>query len=122
MVGAMATFAYRVLPPRAAFWASLEPGEVALMVRHLEHLRRLKEEGTVQFVGRAEDAPGQGGYGFVLIEAKDAAHAQRIARSDPAVTEGLMRLELQPFTVVFGGAAAAEGATPGSTPGAGPTQ
>jgi uncharacterized protein YciI len=114
----MVTFVYRILPPRAEFWASLEPGEVALMARHLEHLRRLKEEGTVQFVGRAEDAPGQGGYGFVVIEAKDEMHAQRIARSDPAVTEGLMRLELQPFTVVFSGAAGTEG----SKPGAGPTQ
>lgn len=112
----MATFVYRILPPRAEFWASLDPGEVALMARHLEHLRQLKEEGTVQFVGRAEDAPGQGGYGLVVIEAKNSAHAQRIARSDPAVTEGLMGLELQPFTVVFGGVAAGEATKPEARP------
>ncbi|WP_210527933.1 YciI family protein [Rubellimicrobium arenae] len=95
----MPTFAYRLLPPRAAFWATIEPGEVALMVRHLEHLRRLKEEGAVRFVGRAEN----GDYGFVLIEADDQAHANRIATSDPAVSEGLMRLELHAFLVVYSG-------------------
>lgn len=93
----MASFAYRVLPPRDEFWDTIEPHELALMVRHLEHLRRLKEEGTVRFVGRAEN----GDYGFVLIEADNKIHANAIARSDPAVSEGLMRLELHPFVVVF---------------------
>lgn len=86
------------------------------MARHLEHLRRLKEEGTVQFVGRAEETDGQESYGFVLIEAKDAAHALSIARSDPAVAEGLMRLELQPFTIVFDGAAVTEEVEPEMEP------
>lgn len=103
----MASFAYRVLPPRDEFWATLEPGEVALMVRHLEHLRRLKEEGTVRFVGRTETGSGEGDYGFVIIEARDLAHANAVARSDPAVSEGLMRLQLSPFVVVFDGAGAA---------------
>jgi uncharacterized protein YciI len=93
----MASFAYRVLPPRDEFWDTIEPHELALMVRHLEHLRHLKEEGTVRFVGRTEN----GDYGFVLIEADNKTHANAIARSDPAVSEGLMRLELHPFVVVF---------------------
>lgn len=97
----MASFAYRLLPPRDEFWATLEPGEVALMVRHLEYLRRLKEEGAVRFVGRTESTAGQGDYGLVVVEARDIAHANAIARSDPAVSEGLMRLELRPFVTVF---------------------
>lgn len=97
----MTTFAYRVLSPRDEFWATIEPEELALMVRHLEHLRRLKEQGTVRFVGRTESLAGKGDYGFVVIEARDLVHANAIARSDPAVSEGLMRLELHPFEVVL---------------------
>lgn len=97
----MASFAYRLLPPRPEFWATLGPGEIALMARHLEHLRRLKEAGAVRFVGRTESTTGEGDYGFVVIEARTLAHANAIARSDPAVSEGLMGLELHPFVVVW---------------------
>jgi uncharacterized protein YciI len=109
----MASFAYRLLPPRPEFWASLGPGEVALMARHLDHLRRLKEEGAVRFVGRTDSLTGEGDYGFVVIEARNAAQANAIARSDPAVSEGLMQLELHPFVVVWGGTG--DGAGPQGT-------
>lgn len=115
----MASFAYRLLPPRPEFWASLAPGEVALMARHLDHLRRLKEEGSVRFVGRTDSATGQGDYGFVLIEARNATHANAIARSDPAVAEGLMQVELHPFVVVWNGATEEAGDGAKDPPGTG---
>jgi uncharacterized protein YciI len=93
----MATFAYRILPPRPALVATITPEEGAVMGRHWEHIQALHARGVVQYVGRAEN----GDYGFCVIEAADEAEADRIARSDPAVAEGLMRLELHAFKVVL---------------------
>jgi uncharacterized protein YciI len=93
----MPTFAYRILPPREAFVATIRPEEMAVMGRHWEHIQRLHAQGTVLYVGRAEN----GDYGFCVIEAADEAEARRIAGSDPAVAEGLMRLEVHAFHVVL---------------------
>ena len=98
----MPTFAYRILPPRDDFVATIQPEEMALMGRHFEHLRKLHAEGVVRYVGRAEN----GDYGFCVFEALDEARARALAESDPAVAEGLMRLELHPFQVVFDAPAA----------------
>ena len=98
----MPTFAYRILPPRADFVATIQPPEMAVMGRHFEHLQKLHAQGTIRYVGRAEN----GDYGFCVFDAPDEAQARRIAESDPAVAEGLMRLELHPFLVVFDAPAA----------------
>lgn len=93
----MPIYAYRILPPREGFAATIQPQEMALMGRHFEHLQRLHARGIVHYVGRAED----GAYGFCVFEAEGDSQARAIAESDPAVAEGLMRLELHPFRVVF---------------------
>ena len=67
------------------------------MGRHWEHVQRLQAEGQVPYVGRAWN----GDYGLCVIEAADQAQAERIARSDPAVAEGLMRVEVHAFKVVI---------------------
>ncbi len=93
----MPTFAYRILPPRADFVATIQPPEMAVMGRHFEHLQTLHAQGIIRYVGRAEN----GDYGFCVLDAPDEAQARALAESDPAVAEGLMRLELHPFLVVF---------------------
>jgi uncharacterized protein YciI len=70
---------------------------MALMGRHWEHIQALHAEGVVRYVGRAEN----GDYGFCVIDAADEGEAQRIAESDPAVAEGLMRVEVHAFQVVL---------------------
>ncbi len=74
----MTFFAYRILPPSAEFWDSLEPEDVGPLVHYLEHLRRLRVDGN---------------HKYILVEADDAADADAIVRVDPAVSEGLMRVE-----------------------------
>ena len=82
----MAFFAYRILPPSAEFWDTLEPGDMAPLVHYLEHLRRLRVDGNRD---------------FILIEADDEIHADAIARNDPAVSEGLMQIERHSFLVTL---------------------
>jgi uncharacterized protein YciI len=88
------TFAYRILPPRAEFVATMQPEEMAVMGRHWEHIQALHARGVIRYVGRAEN-------GFCVLEAADEAEARAIAASDPAVAEGLMRLEVHAFAVVL---------------------
>ena len=82
----MAFFAYRILPPTAEFWDTLEPEDMAPLVRYLEHLRRLRVNGNRD---------------FILIEADDEIHADAIAQNDPAVSEGLMQIERHSFLVTL---------------------
>ena len=93
----MPTFAYRILPPRADFAATITPEEMAIMGRHWEHLQALHATGAVRFVGRAEN----GDYGFCVFDAPDEGEARRLAEADPAVAEGLMRVKVHAFAVVI---------------------
>ena len=97
----MPTFAYRILPPRADFVATMQPEEMAVMGRHWEHIQGLHAKGVVRYVGRALN----GDYGFCVLEAASEDEARAIAESDPAVAEGLMRLEVHAFQVVLDGPA-----------------
>ena len=93
----MPTFAYRILPPRAEFAATITPEEMAIMGRHWGHLQALHATGAVRFVGRAEN----GDYGFCVFDAPDESEARRLASSDPAVAEGLIRVEVHAFAIVI---------------------
>ncbi|WP_210528944.1 YciI family protein [Rubellimicrobium arenae] len=93
----MATYAYRILPPRPDFAATIQPAEMEVMGRHFAHLQDLHGRGVIRYVGRAAN----GDYGFCVFDAEDDDAARAVAGSDPAVAEGLMTLELHPFMVVF---------------------
>lgn len=92
----MPDFAYRILPPRADFAATLTDAEAALLRRHFDYLTRLNGEGRLSFVGRTEN----GDWGLCVFQAKDLAEADRIARADPVVAEGLMQVEVHHFRIV----------------------
>lgn len=92
----MATFLYRILPPRADFVATITEAEMAVMGRHFGYLQTLHAAGRLRFVGRAEN----GDFGLVVFEAADEAEARAVAEADPAVVEGLMRVEVHAFRIV----------------------
>ena len=73
-----------------------------VLLRYMERLERLRRDGTVRFAGRAPN----GDHSLMLVEAQNEAQANTIARSDPAVSEGLMRVEQHVFLVVLDGAKA----------------
>jgi uncharacterized protein YciI len=79
----------------------MAPEEMAEMGRHWEQIQRLQGQGVVHFVGRALN----GDYGLCVFDAEDEAKAQGIAESDPAVAEGLLRVEVHAFAVVIDRAA-----------------
>lgn len=93
----MSHFAYRILPPRADFAATLTPEEAETMGRHFTYIEQLHGEGRIVFVGRTEN----GDWGLCVFEAEDESRARAVAEADPAIASGLMRCELHAFRTVF---------------------
>jgi uncharacterized protein YciI len=93
----MSHFAYRILPPRGDFAATLTSGEAETMGRHFDYIKALHGAGRIVFVGRTEN----GDWGLCVFEAEDEHRARAVAEADPAVAAGLMRYELHAFRTVF---------------------
>jgi uncharacterized protein YciI len=93
----MPAFAYRILPPRPDFVATITAVEGAVMGEHFAYLQELEAAGRVIFVGRCEN----GDYGFGVFEFANEAEARSVMARDPAVASGLMHMELHPFRVVM---------------------
>ncbi len=92
----MATFAFRILPPRADFAATLTPEEAAVMGRHFVYLQGLHADGLVRFVGRTQS----GSWGLTILDVPDLAAAQAIAAADPSVAGRLMQADIEAFRIV----------------------
>lgn len=58
---------------------------------HVAYLRELDRDGELVMCGPFTDYRG----GMVVIRAKDRAHAERQARRDPFVTEGVRTYEIR---------------------------
>ena len=65
----MPQFAYRILPKRADFIATMTAMEGAVIERHWQHLQALFAAGRVNVVGRCEN----GASGLVVFEAPSFA-------------------------------------------------
>jgi uncharacterized protein YciI len=72
--------------------------------RHIGHMRRLFDEGSMVMGGPFLDDAG----GLVLLEVHGLDDATRLARDDPTVRDGLLSVEVHPWRVVFRGDAADE--------------
>jgi uncharacterized protein YciI len=75
-----------------------EDGEV--IGRHFQRLKEATGAGTVVFVGRTTDS-GDKAFGLVVFEAAGADEAKAFADSDPAVTGGIMTVDVHPFALVL---------------------
>lgn len=71
-----------------------------LIGRHFRHLQAATEQGQAIVVGRTLES-GDRTFGLVIFEADNAAAAQAFAESDPAVTGGIMTVEVRPFALVL---------------------
>jgi len=78
-------------------------GEQRLVAEHMAYLGRLMEAGEVTQAGPVignDQAPADDGLIAVIVYAVDAERAREIARRDPAVRGGLIRLDIRPWFTV----------------------
>jgi len=76
------------------------PEEAEIVSRHYAHLESLTEKGVMILVGRTQNRD-ESTFGIAIFEAEDDLTARAIMESDPAVREGVMRVELYPYQVAL---------------------
>jgi uncharacterized protein YciI len=87
-------------PARVGFYKAPTPGEIRAVDRHFLYLKEAADEGTVILAGRTlnEDKSGSG---VVIFVAPSDEEARRFAEDDPAVAEGVFRMELFPYRIAL---------------------
>lgn len=83
----MATFLYRLTPPRPTFPADITPEEGAAMQQHFAYWGEQLAAGRVLVVGPVADPDGT--YGLAILDAEDHAAASAICGADPVLSAGL---------------------------------
>ena len=94
----MAEWIYFLHPPRQDFAATMTPQEQEVWGAHFLRLQRLLAEGTLILAG---PTLGPVNTGVAVVEAPDEAAARRLMEEDPAVSSGIARGELRPFSVAL---------------------
>lgn len=67
--------------------------------KHAEYLKSGIDQGKVLVVGRSDSEP-QDNFGIVIFKADDLKTATEFANSDPAVRDGIMSVNTQPFKLL----------------------
>ncbi len=70
---------------------NVKPINKELIKNHVEHLKKLKNQGKLVFCGPFTDYPG----GMVIFLAEDLAEATNIAKSDPFIASGCKSFEIR---------------------------
>jgi uncharacterized protein YciI len=79
-------------------WDAARPAqEQAHFREHSAHLRRLRDEGHLLVGARYADK------GLLLVAAAGAAEAHALFDADPSIRAGVLRFELHPLAVFYGG-------------------
>ncbi len=97
----MATFFFRLIPPRTDFRQTMTPEERAVMNQHVAYWTARQKEGKVPVFGPVFDPAGAYGIGVVEVPSEDEARALRAG--DPVVATGLYREEIYPMHAVIEG-------------------
>jgi len=88
----VATFVFRLIPPRPNFALDMTDEEREIMGRHSAHWQPYLASGQMVIFGPVID--GTGSWGLGVVEADDEAEVVAFAAGDPVVTSGTARIEV----------------------------
>jgi uncharacterized protein YciI len=92
-------YLYFVRPTRLAMLTEgPTPEEMSALIGHGEYFDRLVAEGQVILYGRTQNNDEKT-IGLAIFEANDAAEAQQLLESDPAVLHGVFTGEVLPYKI-----------------------
>lgn len=93
-------FLYRIQAARPAMLIESTAEEDVLVGKHFAYLKDLTRRGVVILAGRTlNDDPSA--FGIIIFRAESQAAAEKIMRGDPAVSAGIFRAELFPYSVAL---------------------
>ena len=88
----MATFVFRLLPPRPTFALDMSDEERDIMARHAAHWQPYLDSGQMVVFGPILDRTGSWGLG--VVETDNEQELRSFAGKDPVVTTGTGEIEL----------------------------
>jgi len=90
-------FLYKITPARLGM-VTKGPNdqEAAILLQHFNYLKVLTDQGTVLLFGRTQNSDEKT-FGLAIFRAESEDEARAIMNNDPAVNEGVMRVELYPY-------------------------
>ncbi len=88
----MNLFVYKLIPPRPTFALDMTEDEAAIMSQHVAYWQTLADRRVAVVFGPVADPAGSWGLG--VVEAEAQAEVEAIRDADPAVVNGLGRVEI----------------------------
>lgn len=79
--------------------SQLTPDQMEAFKGHLASLKRLHQNGQLLTAGHTTDPAHV--VGIVVVEAANAAEAEKLVADDPAVRAGFLKVTVQPFELVL---------------------
>ena len=87
----MATFFFKLIPPRPSFAEDMTEAERAFMAEHVAYWLGLSARREAVVFGAVADP--KGAWGLAVLDVEDAARAEAVAEGDPAVEKGGLTYE-----------------------------
>ncbi len=91
----MATFFFKLIPPRPSFAEDMTEAERAFMAEHVAYWLGLSARREAVVFGAVADP--KGAWGLAVLDVEDAARAEAVAEGDPAVEKGGLTYEIHPM-------------------------
>lgn len=93
-----------ILRPTRAEMLTVGPteDEMRIVSEHFQYYKRLVEEGQALIVGRTQENTAET-LGLAIVHAPDLESAIELAYADPAVTHGVMKAEVRPYSIALFG-------------------
>ena len=86
-------------PPRETFPADATNDEIAIVMRHAQHLTELRDAGKLILAGRTREDTNP--IGLAIFEARDRAEVEAMMAADPVIESGLFGMEIRPYEIAI---------------------
>ncbi len=86
-------------PPRETFPADATEQEMAIVMRHAQHLTKLRDAGKLILAGRTREDTNP--IGLAIFEARDRAEVEAMMAADPVIESGLFGMQIRPYQIAM---------------------
>ena len=88
-------FFFKLIPPRPTFATDMNDSERALMMEHVQYIRKHFAEKRVLIFGPVLSS--EGSFGMAVLEVADEAEARAFGENDPTILAGLNTFAIYPM-------------------------
>ena len=86
-------------PPRETFPADATDDEMAIVMRHAQHLTKLRDASKLLLAGRTTEDSNP--IGLAIFEECERAEVEAMMQDDPVIESGLFSMEIRPYEIAM---------------------